>query len=100
MLNSIGLDNDGIEAFIAHHLALPGRPGDCRSSSASPAHDYDEFVAMAARLDDGRGRGGDRAEHFLPERVGGVDFGTDPAMCRRVVAGVRERPAAGRSWPS
>ncbi len=24
MLNSIGLDNDGIEAFVAHHLAVPG----------------------------------------------------------------------------
>ena len=36
MLNSIGLDNDGIEAFIAHHLPYLAASAR-RSSSASPA---------------------------------------------------------------
>src|SRR5262245_15431718 len=50
MLNSIGLDNDGIEAFVAHHLPyLASLKTPVIVSIAG--HDYDEFVAMAARLD-------------------------------------------------
>ena len=69
MLNSIGLDNDGIEAFVAHHLPYLGGLGvPIIVSIAGRTHD--EFVAMtrAARRP-GRHRGG-RAQHLLPERVG------------------------------
>ncbi len=50
MLNSIGLDNDGIEAFIAHHLPFLAGLGVPIVVSIA-AHDYDAFVAMADRLD-------------------------------------------------
>lgn len=46
MLNSIGLDNDGIEAFIQHHLPYLGSLGAPILVSIA-GHDYDEFVAMA-----------------------------------------------------
>jgi dihydroorotate dehydrogenase (NAD+) catalytic subunit len=88
MLNSIGLDNDGIEAFIKHHLPYLG-------SLAVPivvsiaGHDLDEFVAMAARLDGLPGVAALELNVSCPNVSGGVDFGTDPALCRRVVAGVR-----------
>ena len=88
MLNSIGLDNDGIEAFIAHHLPY-------LESLSTPiivsiaGHDYGEFVAMAARLDGLTGVAALELNVSCPNVSGGVDFGTDPAMCRRVVAGVR-----------
>ncbi|MBI3840095.1 MAG: dihydroorotate dehydrogenase [Planctomycetia bacterium] len=88
MLNSIGLDNDGIEAFITHHLPY-------LSSLAVPivvsiaGHDYGEFVSMAARLDGLSGVAAIELNISCPNVSGGVDFGTDPAMCRRVVSGVR-----------
>lgn len=88
MLNSIGLDNDGIEAFIGHHLPyLAGLGAPIIVSIAG--RNYDEFVGMAARLD---GLGGIAALELnisCPNVSGGVDLGTDPDMCRRVVAGTR-----------
>jgi dihydroorotate dehydrogenase (NAD+) catalytic subunit len=88
MLNSIGLDNDGIEAFIAHHLPYLASLGTPIVVSIA-GHDYDDFVAMAARLDGLPGVAALELNISCPNVSGGVDFGTDPAMCRRVVAGVR-----------
>ena len=49
MLNSIGLDNDGIDAFIEHQLPyLAGLGPPIIVSIAGKTHD--EFVEMAARL--------------------------------------------------
>jgi dihydroorotate dehydrogenase (NAD+) catalytic subunit len=88
MLNSIGLDNDGIEAFIEHHMPYLGGLGVPIVVSIA-GHDLDEFVAMAARLDEVPGVGALELNISCPNVSGGVDFGTDPAMCRRVVSGVR-----------
>ncbi len=88
MLNSIGLDNDGIEAFIEHHLPYLASLGAPIVVSIA-GHDYDEFVAMAARLDDLPGIAAVELNISCPNVSGGVDFGTDPDMCQRVVAGVR-----------
>src|SRR5436190_1679265 len=50
MLNSIGLDNDGIETFIEHHLPyLAGLGTAIIVSIAGRTHE--EFVEMSARLD-------------------------------------------------
>ncbi len=88
MLNSIGLDNDGIEAFIAHHLPyLASLPAPVIVSIAG--HDYQEFVDMAARLDGLPGVDAIELNVSCPNVSGGVDFGIDPVMCERVVAGVR-----------
>ncbi|MHB1034942.1 MAG: dihydroorotate dehydrogenase [Pirellulales bacterium] len=88
MLNSIGLDNDGIEAFIEHHLPYLGSLGPAIIVSVA-GHDYGEFVEMAARLDGLPGVAALELNVSCPNVAGGVDFGTDPAMCERVVAGVR-----------
>ncbi len=88
MLNSIGLDNDGIDAFIEHHLPYLGSLGAPIIVSIAGSN-YDEFVEMTAQLD---GRGEVAAIELnisCPNVSHGVDFGTDPAMCRRVVAGCR-----------
>jgi dihydroorotate dehydrogenase (NAD+) catalytic subunit len=88
MLNSIGLDNDGIEAFIAHHLPYLATLGvPIIVSIAGRSHD--EFVKMTVRL---RGLSGVAAVELnisCPNVSGGVDFGTDPAMCERLVADCR-----------
>src|SRR5437773_9273750 len=51
LLNSIGLDNDGINAFIEHHLPyLRGLPTAIIVSIAGKTHD--EFVEMTQRLEE------------------------------------------------
>src|SRR3990172_4364963 len=88
MLNSIGLDNDGIEAFVAHHLPYLGGLGvPIIASIAGRTHD--EFVAMTRRLDALAGVAAIELNISCPNVSGGVDFGTDPAMCERLVAECR-----------
>jgi dihydroorotate dehydrogenase (NAD+) catalytic subunit len=92
MLNSIGLDNDGIEAFIEHHLPYLGGLGvPIIVSIAGKSHD--EFVAMTQRLDGLEGVAAVELNISCPNVSGGVDFGTDPAMCERVVAECRAATA-------
>ncbi|MCG8585408.1 MAG: dihydroorotate dehydrogenase, partial [Pirellulales bacterium] len=50
-------------------------------------HDYDEFVEMTAKLEDAEGVGAIELNVSCPNVSGGVDFGVDPAMCEKVVAG-------------
>ena len=89
LLNSIGLDNDGIEAFIAHHLPyLSGLPTAVIVSIAGRTHD--EFVEMARRLDGRSGVAAIELNISCPNVSGGVDFGADAALCHRLVSSVRE----------
>ena len=88
MLNSIGLDNDGIEVFAQKHMPyLAGLGTPVIVSIAGKTHK--EFVGMAARLDDVPGVAALELNISCPNVSGGVDFGTDPVMCEKVVAGVR-----------
>jgi dihydroorotate dehydrogenase (NAD+) catalytic subunit len=88
MLNSIGLDNDGIEAFVAHHLPYLGGLGvPIIVSIAGRTHD--EFVAMTRRLDGLAGIAALELNISCPNVSGGVDIGTDPAMCERLVSDCR-----------
>ena len=88
MLNSIGLDNDGIERFIERHLPyLAGLGTKIIVSIAGKT--LEEFVDMAARLDGLPGADALELNISCPNVSGGVDFGADPAMCQAVVAGVR-----------
>jgi len=88
MLNSIGLDNDGIDEFIAHHLPYLRRVGAPIIVSIA-GRTHEEFVRMAARLDREPGLAGLELNVSCPNVSGGVDFGTDADSCRRLVAGVR-----------
>jgi dihydroorotate dehydrogenase (NAD+) catalytic subunit len=89
MLNSIGLDNDGIEAFIVNLLPyLAGIGSKIFVSIAGKS--FNEFVEMAARLDGLPGVDALELNISCPNVSGGVDFGTDAAMCEAVVSGVRK----------
>jgi dihydroorotate dehydrogenase (NAD+) catalytic subunit len=88
MLNSIGLDNDGLEAFVEHHMPYMGRLGVPIVVSIA-GRTYDEFVSMAARLEDVPGIAAIELNISCPNVSHGVDFGTEPQMCERVVAGAR-----------
>ncbi|MBI1899916.1 MAG: dihydroorotate dehydrogenase [Planctomycetia bacterium] len=89
MLNSIGLDNDGLEVFCEKHLPyLRGLKAPVVVSIAG--RDYDDFVGMAARLSREEGIAAIELNISCPNVSHGVDFGTDAAMCERVVRGCRE----------
>jgi dihydroorotate dehydrogenase (NAD+) catalytic subunit len=89
MLNSIGLDNDGIDAFLAHHLPyLSGVGAPIIVSIAGRTEE--EFVEMAAQVGSARGAAAVELNISCPNVSGGVDFGTSPDMCERLVAGCRE----------
>jgi dihydroorotate dehydrogenase (NAD+) catalytic subunit len=90
LLNSIGLDNDGIDAFIEQHLPyLRELPTAIIVSIAGRTHD--EFVEMAMQLDGRPGVAAVELNVSCPNVAHGVDFGADAGMCGRLVAAVRER---------
>jgi dihydroorotate dehydrogenase (NAD+) catalytic subunit len=88
MLNSIGLDNDGIEAFLQNHLPYLATLGPAIVVSIA-GQTRDEFVQMAARLDGLSGIAALELNISCPNVSHGVDFGADPRQCEAVVAGVR-----------
>lgn len=88
MLNSIGLDNDGIEAFIAHHLPYLSTLGvPIIVSIAGRTHE--EFVKMAGRLAAEQGIAAVELNISCPNVSGGVDFGTEASSCERLVGDCR-----------
>ena len=88
MLNSIGLDNDGIAAFIDHHLPYLASLGAPIVVSVA-GRDYEDFVGLVSRLDGRPGVAAVELNISCPNVSCGVDFGADPARCEKVVAGAR-----------
>ncbi len=88
MLNSIGLDNDGAEAFITGHLRYLASLG-AKIVVSVAGSDYDDFVGLAAMFDGVEGVAALELNVSCPNVSHGVDFGTDPAMCEKVVRGAR-----------
>jgi dihydroorotate dehydrogenase (NAD+) catalytic subunit len=88
LLNSIGLDNDGIDAFLEHHLPyLATLPTAVVVSIAGRTHV--EFVQMARQLDGRRGIVAIELNISCPNVANGVDFGIDGAVCGRLVSDCR-----------
>ena len=88
LLNSIGLDNDGVDAFLEKQLpflAGCGAPVIVSIAGANAA----EFVGLARRLEGVAGIAALELNVSCPNVSHGVDLGSNPATCRDVVAGVR-----------
>src|SRR5436305_9557664 len=90
MLNAIGLDNDGLEHFLAHRLPyLRTVPTAVIGNIAGKTED--EFVAMAARVGQaGAGLAGLELNLSCPNVSGGLDFATSPEITRRIVRRCRD----------
>lgn len=102
MLNSIGLDNDGVEAFVEHHLPYLATLSVPIVVSIA-GHDIDEFASLARRLDGLAGIAALELNISCPNVSGGVDFGSDPSLCRKVVSRVRaacELPILAKLTPN
>ena len=90
MLNAIGLDNDGLEHFLAHHLPyLRTLPTAVIGNIAGKTED--EFVEMAARVHAAReGLAGLELNLSCPNVACGLDFAIDPELTRRIVGRCRD----------
>ena len=88
MLNAIGLDNDGIDHFIDHHLPYL-RTLPCPVIANIAGKTEGEFVEMAGQIGRTEGLAGLELNLSCPNVSGGVDFATDPGVTHRVVAGCR-----------
>lgn len=89
LLNSIGLDNDGVDAFVAGHLPYLSSL-DTAVIVSIAGKTYAEFIDLAKRIaDSGYPVAGLELNISCPNVTGGVDFGTDPKACYEVVHGVR-----------
>lgn len=90
MLNSIGLDNDGIEVFVKRHLPRLTQLG-CPIIVSIAGKSVEEFGELAGRIDAEAGVAGLELNVSCPNVAGGVDFATDPGLCAAVVENVRRR---------
>jgi len=89
MLNSIGLDNDGLETFIGKHLDYL-LSLDCPIIANVAGHNAEEFRQLAGRLNDFPQLAAVELNLSCPNVSGGVDFATNPELTREVIASVRD----------
>jgi dihydroorotate dehydrogenase (NAD+) catalytic subunit len=88
MLNAIGLDNDGIDHFIKHHLPyLRTLPTAIIANIAGET--AEQFVEMAAKIGKEPGLAGLELNLSCPNVSGGLDFASDPKLTRQIVADIR-----------
>jgi dihydroorotate dehydrogenase (NAD+) catalytic subunit len=102
MLNSIGLDNDGIDAFIEGHLPYLASVG-CPIVVSIAGSDENEFAELAGRLSGRSEVAAIELNVSCPNVSGGVDLGTNPARCEQVVALARkacDRPIIAKLTPN
>jgi len=91
MLNSIGLQNPGIDGFLRDVLpevAAAGYVFIANVAGDSPG----DFADLARRLEESPHRGalaGLEANLSCPNVAGGLDFSIDPVLAATVVAGIR-----------
>ncbi|TWU38493.1 dihydroorotate dehydrogenase [Novipirellula artificiosorum] len=89
LLNAIGLDNDGVDAFLEHHLPYLRELGTSVIVSVA-GRTCEEFTTLAARVGSEAGVSAIELNLSCPNVSGGVDFGTNATSCREVVSSVRD----------
>lgn len=89
LLNAIGLDNDGIDHFIEHHLPYLRTVGTAVVANIA-GEDEDQFVAMAEQLGHEPGLAAVELNVSCPNVSHGLDLGVDADAVRRLVGRVRE----------
>jgi dihydroorotate dehydrogenase (NAD+) catalytic subunit len=88
LLNAIGLDNDGLEHFRAHHLPYLRTVGTAVILNIA-GEDEDQFVAMAESIGSAPGLAAVELNVSCPNVSHGLDLGIDPAAVGRLVRRVR-----------
>ena len=88
LLNSIGLDNDGLDAFLEKHLDYLLGLGTAIIVNIA-GHDITEFAAMAKTLNVFPKIAAIELNISCPNVSRGIDFATNPQMTAHVVGDVR-----------
>jgi dihydroorotate dehydrogenase (NAD+) catalytic subunit len=89
LLNAIGLDNDGVDAFLEHHLPYLRQVGTSVVVSVA-GRSEDDFVSLAERVGAEEGVAAIELNLSCPNVSGGIDFGTNAESCRKVVDSARK----------
>jgi dihydroorotate dehydrogenase (NAD+) catalytic subunit len=89
LLNSIGLDNDGIDHFLTNHLPYLKTLSTAIIGNVA-AENEDEFVELTAKMAKADGVAGVELNLSCPNVSGGIDFATDPIVTGRIVRRCRE----------
>ncbi|MEW6078736.1 MAG: dihydroorotate dehydrogenase [Thermodesulfobacteriota bacterium] len=93
MLNAIGLENVGLEAFVSDKLPFL-KTLSCRVFVNIYGREVEDYAALAEALDGVEGISGLEINISCPNvKAGGIAFGVDPASAAKVVAAVRKRTA-------
>lgn len=88
LLNAIGLDNDGVDAFLEHHLPYLAGIGTPIVVSVA-GRTVDDFTQLAERVGACEGVAAIELNLSCPNVSGGIDFGTNAKSCREVVGSAR-----------
>jgi len=103
MLNSIGLQNIGIERFLAEVLPGLGR-FPARVIVNLFGYEFDDYARLAERVDPYPGVAAVELNVSCPNvKKGGIEFGHDPELLERLVASVRRatgKPLAVKLSPN
>jgi len=89
MLNSIGLDNDGLDVFISKHLDYLLGLGTAVIANIA-GRTIEEYALMAEKLAPYTDLAAIELNISCPNVSGGVDFGTNPESTEKVVRAARE----------
>ncbi len=89
MLNSIGLDNDGIDTFIEKHVPYLTSLNTALIANIA-GRTVEDFAGLAGKLATCSGIAALELNISCPNVSGGVDFGTNPDSARDVVKAVRD----------
>jgi dihydroorotate dehydrogenase (NAD+) catalytic subunit len=91
MLNAIGLQNIGVQAFLSEKLPLLQKIKNIVVLCNVFGHTQDDYVEVARMLNDGEGIAGYELNVSCPNTsCGGIAFGTDPRMLFDVVSAVKK----------
>ena len=95
MLNAVGLQNVGVEEFIAHKLPPMKRYPRCKVIVNIFGYTVNEYVAVIERLNDAEGIAAYELNVSCPNvHAGGMTFGADAGSLEYLVS--RAKAAAGR----
>lgn len=89
MLNAIGLQNVGIEAFVREKLPYLRQLEPPLIVNVA-GESVEDFRDLTKRLSDQEGVAGIELNISCPNVAGGLDFSTDPKLAHRVVKAARE----------
>ena len=90
MLNAIGLQNDGVDAFLVETLPRLRETGATVVASVA-GETLDEYVQVAAKLARAEGVAALELNLSCPNQArGGMEFGVQPDLTAQVVAAVRQ----------